>query len=254
MLRALIERGITPDVLVGCSVGAVNAAALAADPSLEMVDELERVWSALDGEDVFPQGRLQGLWLLTRKGKSLHSSDGLRALLAGSLPYTHIEEATIPLHVVATSLDTGRERWFTNGPVIDAVLASAALPAVLPPVKIGGELFIDGGVVDNVPLTRAFGLGVTRVYVLHVGNFDRPRAEPRRPLDVLLQAFSIARGYRWRVETESVPEGVEVITLPGVDPGQLRYNDFSRSQSLIARSHALATSFLDATTAAAAGS
>jgi len=254
MLRALLERGIVPDVVIGCSVGAVNAAALAADPSDRMVTELERVWSSLDGEDVFPSGRLTGLWLLTRKGKALHSSDGLRAVLAGALPYRRIEDAPIPLHIVATSLRTGRETWFTSGDVVDAVLASAALPAVLPPVDIGGELFIDGGVVDNVPVTRALGLAdVRRVYVLHVGNFDRPRPEPKRPIDVLLQAFSIARNYRWRCETEAVPEGVEVITLPAVDPGPLRYNDFSRSRALIARGHALASSFLDAGSAAVAG-
>jgi len=254
MLRALFERGIVPDVLIGCSVGAVNAAAIAADPSERMVAELERVWNAIDGEDVFPSGRLSGLWFLTRKGKSLHSADGLRRLLTDALPYEHIEDATVPLHVVATSLRTGRDRWFTRGPIVDAVLASAALPAVLPPVAIGGELFIDGGVVDNVPVMRALQVpDVTRVYVLHVGNFDRPRPEPKRPVDVLLQAFSIARNYRWRCEIEDVPDGIDVITLPAVDPGPLRYNDFSRSRSLIERGHALAATYLDTSSFAVAG-
>src|SRR5207248_1516252 len=108
---------------------------------------------------------------------------------------------------------------FGGGPVVAPGLASAALPAVFPPVEIDGELFIDGGVVDNVPLKRAISLGARRVYVFHVGNFTKGRPDPKRPIDVLLQAFSIARSYRYLADVESAPEDVELITLPGVDPG-----------------------------------
>ena len=136
----------------------------------------------------------------------------------------------MPVHVNATSLATGRGHWFTSGPAVEAILASAALPAVFPPVFIDGEAFIDGGVVDNVPISRAVALGVQRVYVLHVGNFTRPRPLPRRPIDVLLQSFSIARNHRFLAETDDPPAEVELVVLPGVDPGRIRRNDFSRSR------------------------
>ena len=118
---------------------------------------------------------------------------------------------------------------------------------------IEGEPYIDGGVVDNVPISRAIALGAARVYVLHVGNFERPRQLPRRPIDVLLAAFSIARNHRFLAESDTPPEGVELIVLPAVDPGRLRRNDFRRSEDLMARSHAATARFLDGHQRAAAG-
>lgn len=253
MLRALIERGILPDELVGCSVGAINSAALASDPTLVGVDRLEELWRNLDGETICPSGRLSGLWLLTRKYKALQSNDGLRTLLRDSLPIDRFEDAKVPFHVVATELTNGHEAWFSEGDVIEPILASAALPALFPPVTIAGKKFIDGAVVDNVPISRALTLGATKIVVLHVGNFDRPRTEPKRPIDALLQSFSIARNYRFLAETRTPPEGVDMLVLPGLDPGNLRPNDFGRSRMLIDRAYALTSSFLDARDRAASG-
>src|SRR5207302_9932897 len=109
---------------------------------------------------------------LARKSRSVHHNDGLRRLIDRALTFERFEDAPVPFQVVATSLRTGRERWFSEGPLLDPILASAALPGVFPPVEIEGELFIDGGVVDNVPMTRAAALGATRMFVFHVGNFD----------------------------------------------------------------------------------
>lgn len=245
MLQALLDGGVTPDLLVGCSVGAVNAAAIAAHPTPAGARSLADVWTGIDGEHIFPSSRLSGLWLLARKGRAVHSADGLRRLLDGWLPYDRLEDAPVPVHVVATSLTTGVERWFSSGPAVDAVLASAALPALLPPVEIDGDLFVDGGVVDNVPLARAVALGASRVYVLHVGNFARERSELRRPIDVLMQSVTVARAYRFRRDLTNVPDHVEVITLPALDPGPLRYFDFSRSRELIERARVVAAAFLD---------
>lgn len=253
MLRALISRGITPDALYGCSVGAINASSLASDPSIGGVDRLARVWRDLDSDVICPPGRLSGLLLLTRRYRSLQSNEALRHLLESSLSYRRFEDASIPVEVVATSLRTGQERWFTSGEVIPAVLASAALPAVFPPVEIGGETFIDGAVVDNVPISRAVTGGASRVYVLHVGNFDRPRPDPKRPIDALLHSFSIARNYRFQAETRYPPSGVELIVLPSIDPGSVRPNDFGKSGGLIERAYAAASGFLDAKEAQAAG-
>jgi NTE family protein len=253
MLRALMERGITPDALVGCSVGAINSAALACDPSLDGVERMTKLWRELDGEVIAPSGRISGLLLLTRKYKSLQSNEGLRGVLEQSLPIRRFEEAEIPVHVNATSLADGLERWFDRGPLIDPVLASAALPAMFPPVEIEGETFVDGGVVNNVPIDRARQLGAERIVVLHVGNFARPRPEPRRPIDALLQSFSIARNHRFATECRTEAGDAELLVLPGLDPGPLRPNDFSHSTQLIERAYHQSASFLDARDRAASG-
>lgn len=244
MLRALIEQGIVPDEILGCSVGALNAAAIATDPSPYGVAVLERLWLDMDAESIIPSGRLSALLLLTRKGRSLHHNGGLRHAIETTMPVRRFEDFPVPFSVVATSLATGRERWFSSGDIVEPILASAALPAVFPPVEIDGELFIDGAVVDNVPIARAVDVGATRIYVLHVGNFDRPRREPKRPLDVLLHSFSIARSYRFAQDVKAVPPGIELVILPGIDPGPIRYNDFSRSKTLIERAYVTTTNFL----------
>ncbi|MBV8304184.1 MAG: patatin-like phospholipase family protein [Acidimicrobiia bacterium] len=254
MLQALFEAGVVPEVLIGCSVGALNAAGVAADPTPAGVRRLRETWLNLDADQLWPAGRVSGLWMLGRKGQAIQPNDGLRQLIERTLPYKRLEDAVIPVHVNATSLETGRGHWFTTGSAVEAILASAALPAVFPPVVVDGEAYIDGGVVDNVPISRALALGASRIFVLHVGNFARPRQLPRRPIDVLLQSFSIARNHRFLAETDDPPPHVELVVLPAVDPGRIRRNDFSRSGELIQRAYTAAREFLAGSDAAAARS
>lgn len=251
MLKALLERGIAPDLVVGCSVGAINGAAIAGDPTLAGVECMWRHWAALDSEDVFVGARLQGPWQLVRKGESLYADDGLRRIIGEWIPFDSFEGARTPLHVVAVSLRRETDVWFTSGPILEPILASAALPAVFPPVWIDGEAYIDGGVVNNVPVSRALRLGAERIYVLYPGNFERERAHPERPYEVLVQAFSIARSYRFKHDKIHAPDGVEIVTLPGVDPGAVRYNDMTRSAELMERAHHAAARYLEADAAAA---
>lgn len=243
MLRALVERGESPDLVIGCSVGSLNGLAMATDPTASGVDRLEDIWRGVRGETLFP-GK-GGPWSLLRRGTSLFPDHGVRELIARCAPYDRIEDYPVPFECVATNLETGRARWFDHGPVTQACLASTALPAALPPVEIDGELYIDGAVVDNVPVSRALHHGVDRIVVLHVGNFERPRTRPKRPLDVLLQSFSISRNFRFGSDLARVPEDVEVLVLPGVDPGKLKRDDFSRTPELIDRAHLAAARYLD---------
>lgn len=233
MLRALFEHGIRPDAIVGCSVGAINGAFLAGDPTMNGVERLSELWGKLTRDTLCPSGMVSSVMLMTRRGQSLHGNETLRALLAAALPIDCFEAAAVPLHVVATVLRTGLARWFTSGPVLDPVLASAALPAVLPPVLIEGELHLDGAIVDNVPIARALSLEPTRLVVLHVGNFHRDRPVPKRPIEMLVRAMTIGRNSRFGQDLDLVPSHVELILPPGIDPGRLRYNDFSRSAELI---------------------
>ena len=254
MLHALLERGVIPDVIVGCSVGAINGAAIAGDPTPAGAERLAAVWSRLQGADLFPSSGLSSLWALAKRGTAMGTNDGLHTLLRSSVGFENFEDAAVPLHVVATSLATGDERWFSSGPMVAPILASAALPAVYPPVDIDGELHVDGAVVNNVPISRAVELGATRIFVCHVGNFARPRTMPKRPIDVLLQSFSIARNHRFQSEVAQAWPGIELVVLPGVDPGRLGRNDFRRTRELIRRGRDAAASHLDAAASPAATS
>lgn len=245
MLRALADRGEVPDLVVGCSVGALNGLAMAADPSPDGIERLRRTWLDVRGDALFPATKMSGPWMLLKKSPSLYPDDGIRDLIERCAPHDRIEDYPIPFECVATNLTTGRAHWFDRGRVDRAVLASAALPAALPPVEIDGEQFIDGAVVDNVPISRALHHGIERIIVLHVGNFDRPRPMPQRPIDVLLQSFSIARNFRFDEDLARVPDDVEVVVVPGIDPGSVKRNDFGRTAELIERAHASTAAFLD---------
>ena len=250
MLQAVLERGIVPDEIVGCSAGALNAAMLAADPTAEGLDRLRTLWTTSQEDIVAPFTKFDGVRLLTHRGASLQSNAGLRRLLESTLPHRRFEDFAVPFHVVATSLTTASERWFSTGEVIQPILASAALPAIFPPVVIDGDVLVDGGVLNNVPVSKAQELQPDRIYVFHVGNFERARPAPKKPMDVLLQAFSISRSHRFETEArELATSGVEVVILPSANPGKLRYNDFGRSAELIERGRAAVSTFLDTTEA-----
>ncbi|MCP4227159.1 MAG: patatin-like phospholipase family protein, partial [Actinomycetia bacterium] len=132
---------------------------------------------------------------------------------------------------VAACIETSAEHWFTKGSVRDAILASSALPGVLPPIEVDGRHYIDGGVVNSIPVSRAIELGAEEIYVLHVGHIDDPLKVPRHPWDVAMVSFEIARRHRFHRELEILREGVTVHVLPTGrppgkynDPAKLRYN------------------------------
>ncbi len=261
MLRALLERDIVPDVVVGTSIGAINGAAVAAEPSTAAVERLAAMWTELERGDAFGGSILGRLGTLARSRTHLHDNAGLRDLLAGSLPIARIEDLAVPFHCVAACIETASERWFTAGPLIDAVLASCAVPGILPPVEIAGEHFLDGGIVHSIPVGRAVTLGARTIYVLHVGRVDRPLEPPRWPWEVALVAFEIARRHRFVGDLAALPDHVDVHVLPTgqVDPpryndlSQLRYRDTSRIPHHIARAHAASGRYLDDARAAAGG-
>src|SRR5438270_6133409 len=142
MLQAVLDRGIRPDVVIGCSVGAWNGAAVADDPTPSSAERMGRVWRDLPTEGLFPHGHLSFVRLVTHR-KGLLTNAPLRHLIESSVSAERFEDMTVPLHVVATSLVHGNARWFSSGPIMEPILASAALPAIFPPVDIVGEPYID---------------------------------------------------------------------------------------------------------------
>lgn len=252
MLRALAERGVVPDVIVGTSVGAINGAVAARDPSVATIEQLAGVWSEIEGSGAFEGSLLMRLGTLARTRTHLHANDGLRRLLAGALP-ERFEDLAVPFECVAASIERASEHWFSAGLLVDAVLASSAVPGILPPVEIDGEHFLDGGIVNSIPVGRAVGLGARTVYVMHAGRLDRPLEPPRWPWEVALVAFEIARRHRFLGDLASLPADVEVHVMPTgqenpprySDLSQLRYRDTSMVADRIARAHAASARYLE---------
>lgn len=244
MLKALAERDIFPDIVVGCSVGAINGAALAEDPTLAGVGRMERLWRELDGKDLMPSGFLPRAVRFARRGEAIHGNDGLRRVLEQHLRARTFEDLSVPFQCVATDVDGVREMWFRTGPLIEPVLASAALPAVYPAVVIDGVRYLDGAIVDDVPAGRAVELGARTLYVLQVGAFSRPRPQPRRPLDVAIQSYWLARHHRFKRDLAALPSDVVVHMMPTGQAPTMAFNDFSRSSELISLAYAASSDYL----------
>jgi NTE family protein len=164
-----------------------------------------------------------------------------------------IEDLAVPFTCCAASIEDAAEHWFERGPVVDAVLASAAVPGLLPPAVVEGRHYLDGGLVNSIPLGRAVELGADRVFVLQVGRIDQPLRPPRRPWEVALVAFEIARRHRYARDLAAVPDGVEVHVLPtGVDAppwnsrAALRYRMTDSTGETIAAAHRATADYLRA--------
>jgi NTE family protein len=213
MLRALLETGLTPDLIVGTSVGAINGAAIAADPSAGGVANLADIWGSLTEAGMFNENVLARASTLARNRTHLYSALPLRKLLASHLPET-FADLRIPFQCVAASIEKASAHWFSAGPLIEAVLASSAVPGLLPPVVIDGEHFLDGGLVHSIPVGRALALGATEVYVLHVGRIEQPLRAPKSLWDVCITSFEVARRHRFVEEMANLPPDVKVHVLP----------------------------------------
>ncbi len=219
MLQALIEHGIAADVVVGTSIGAINGAGIAADPSLEGVARLRSVWLSLDEQEMFGGGLFATALNAFRSRTHLYSISPLRVMLSEWLP-ERFEDLVVEFQCVAASIERSAEQWFSSGPLVEPILASSSVPGLFPPVEIGGEHYIDGGIVNSIPVRRAFDLGATTIYVLQVGRIERKLTVPRLPWEVAQVALEVARRHRFFADMASLPPGVVAHVLPtgAVDP------------------------------------
>ncbi len=234
MLRALLEAGERPDLIVGASAGAINGAFFAYDPTLAGIDRLGAIWCGLRRRDVFPFSLSTLLGVLTGRDH-LCGHDGLRRLLHAQLGDRAIEEAVLPLHVVASDLATGDEVLLSSGPAVDAVLASAAIPGVFPPVDVGGRLLVDGGVANNTPISSAVRLGATRILVLPTGFACASRKVPSNAVARAMHALSLLVVRQLLNDIERFRPSVELHVVPGLCPLDVSPYDYSASAMLIER-------------------
>ena len=215
-LKALYEHDVRPDLAVGTSVGALNATWVAFDPTPEGILRLEDSWLRMKDTDLFPGGgRFKASWArMLVRGNRIYENTGIRRMIETSLGRPRFEDAQIPLAVTATDLETGAEKVFSSGDIVEPLLASTAMPSIFPPVPIRGRNYIDGGVANNVPIAPAVEMGGKTVYVMDATSHSRQRRPLNRPIDYLLHAFTLARGQRFSLESQHFSDKVRLVVLP----------------------------------------
>ena len=251
MLRALLEAGVRPDLIVGTSVGALNGALVATDPEPRVVDRLVRLWESAAGSgEVYGDGAVRQVTRAVRTGTHLHSAKPLRDRLAQELGDLTFAELAVPFQCCAASIERAAEHWFTAGRVTDAVMASAAVPGLLRPARVDGEHYLDGGIVNSIPVGRAVECGATTVFVLQVGRVDRPLSVPTKPWEVARVSFEIARRHRFHREMAELPGHVTAHVLPTGggddrrDDSLMSYRDFAAVMRRIDRAYDATSAYL----------
>src|SRR4051794_16945023 len=236
MLRALYAQGVTADLLVGTSAGALNAGFVASRPQTEATArELAGIWRDLQREDVFPVSMRALVGGLCRKRDHLVPDQALRRLVSRYLEYEDFADATTPLHVVAYDMIGGREVRLSDGPAVDAIPASASIPGVFPPVVMGDQLLIDGGVVNNTPISHAVALGAERVYVLPTQTGPRRiDGSPAGAIDAAIHAPTPLVDSRFAADVARFAQEVELIVLPAPNAHRVQPTDFEHAGRLMA--------------------
>lgn len=246
MLRALYERGVAADLIVGTSVGALNGAFIASrPPTPATAEQLAEVWRGIGRWEIFPLNPLTGFLGFFGARNHLVSVGGLRALIDEHVEFARLEDAPTQLTVLATDLLSGRDLRLSRGDARDAILASAAIPGIFPPVDWHDRKLIDGGVSNNTPITDAVDLGAELVYVLPTGNACALPEAPRGAVAMLLHAMSLVVMQRLLLEVELLRDRAQLVILPPPCPLTIPPIDFSHTDELIRRGYEDASDYLD---------
>lgn len=235
MLFALMKTNQHIDMVVGSSVGALNGAYFASNPTQEGVENLAKLWLSIRKEDIFPISWLSGLLALLRRQDHLVDPTALRALIRRALSVSTIEETRIPLHVAATDVMSGGEVLLSSGSIEDALLASAAIPVVFPHVVINGRHLVDGGVANNTPIAGAVRLGAERIIVLPTGvPCDAPEP-PKSMAGKALHSLNLMSMRQLDRDIERYSERVKITVVDPLCPLDVSAFNFSQTETLIQR-------------------
>jgi NTE family protein len=245
MLQALFERGVRPELLVGTSVGALNAAYIGGNPTFAGAEALEGVWRRASRNLIFPVRPRALLLGVAGRRDHLVEADGLERWISSNLTYDRFDQARVPVHVVATDLASGNPLVLSNGELLPALLASTALPGIFPPVRYRGRLLVDGGTSADVPVLQAEELGATEIWVLPTSGPERDAAEPKGAFEVLLRSIGIVLGHVTREHLAQLRPTTTVHVLPAPSVGDMSILDFRRTDDLVRDGRRLAEQFLD---------
>lgn len=240
MLLALADAGVAPDVVIGASVGALNAAFFASGGDVETAERLVHLWKRIRRRDVFPIRPVQAAAALIGRRDGLVDATSLRRLIEREIPFRRIEDAPVPFRAIATDAATGRSMTLSTGSVVDALLASAAMPGVFPPVNIDGRALIDGAITSNFAVSAAVQSGADVVYALPAAENTAP---PTGALGMLVRASDLMIARATDAQLASVGSTkVHVLPTPTVDVSMF---DFGRSDELAAAGYELTRRWLD---------
>lgn len=242
-LRALATTDITADFIVGTSVGALNGAVVAEDPD-RASERLEELWSTVTREEVFGNMFNNAFNLATRK-VSTSDDSGLREVIKRALESTSFADLKLPHTAVATDFDTGQAVTMSDGDLVTALLASAAIPLVFPPVLRNERTLVDGGLVANVPIGIAAAKGAKAIIVLDCGFTVMPPAREDTYTSRLLRTAAIMAAQQVRRDLEAI-QGQTVLYLPGPWPIRTRPDDFRKGEELASVTYGLTMAWLDA--------
>jgi NTE family protein len=239
MLHALYELGITADLLVGTSIGGINAAFVACRPQTPATtEELARVWRGIDRFDAFPVSLRTIVGGVAGQRDHLIPPRGLRRIVQRHVQLEDLADARVPLHLVAYDIAAGDETVLCEGPALEAIVAACSIPGIFPPVPIGEKLLVDGGVVNNTPIRHAVELGAERIYVLPTQELPyAPGSPPRTALDAAIYALALLVGSRLEADIARYRGDVELIVLPATNTQHVQPTDFDHSSRLTAEAH-----------------
>jgi NTE family protein len=234
MLQALAAHGIAADMVFGSSVGALNGAYYAGTPTIEGIRQLESIWRALRRQDVFPV-TWRTLFSYVRRRDFLVGSEGLRQLIDTHLPYRNLEDAVIPIHVVATDILSGETVVLSKGSATQAILASTAIPAAFAPVQFERLYLADGAISSNTPVKVAVALGAQRLIILPTGYACARQSPPAGAMANALHALTLLIARQLISELESLDQKIDYFVLPPLCPLGGSPYDFSQTSQLIER-------------------
>ncbi len=246
MLSALLDQDLHPDLLVGASAGALNAAFIAGHGfTPDAVAMLIRLWRSLRRQDVFPFAPRRHLLALAGIEASICAPDRLEKLVRHHIPYALLEDATVPVHIVATDVLSGTDAVISSGDSVAAVMASAAIPAIFPSVEVGGRAMFDGGVANKTPISHAAALGAERIVVLPTGYACDLREPPSTAAGNAVHALTLLTEQRLIFDVTRYHAAVELIVIPPLCPLSVSPVDFRHTGELILRARQSTTRWLD---------
>jgi NTE family protein len=245
MLQALGEHGVAPDLVAGTSIGSINGAVVALDP-IGAANRLSHAWPKMKREDILPGGRLDQARTLQQTKTHLFRNIGLATVISDFIGEdTTFADLELPFGAVTMDVATARPHVVREGRLLPALLASAAIPGVWPPVELQGRLLYDGGVVANVPLRQALDMGARSLVVFDCAFAGRLPDTPDTLVEVLLYTGLVTMRAQAVLEAPLVAATVPVVYLPGPDPRPMSTLDFDHTAELIEASYEAARSFLE---------
>jgi NTE family protein len=236
MMQALAAHGVTADLVVGSSVGAMNGAYYAGTPTLDGVKQLAAIWRGLTRQDVFPISLRSFVGFLWRRD-FLISHDGVRKLIEDHLPYKNLEQAALPIHIVTTNIVSGETVVLSEGSAAEAIVASTAIPGAFAPVKYRDMFLADGAISSNTPINVAIQKGARRLIIMPTGFACAGHEPPTGAVATALHALTLLIARQMTTELEYLDSAIEYYVVPPLCPLVGSPYDFTRTDDHIARAY-----------------